>query len=40
VEGYRSPSVCVVNVMIEAGSAKKLEFGWQASSKKAKRSKL
>ena len=33
-EGFKSESVCVVNVMIEAGSAKKLEFGWQASSSK------
>lgn len=33
-EGFRSGKVCVVNVVIEAGSAKKLEFGWQASSKK------
>lgn len=37
VEGFKSKSVCVVNVIIEAGSAKKLEFGWQASSKKAKK---
>ena len=35
-EGFRSGKVCVVNVVIEAGSAKKLEFGWQASSKKPK----
>lgn len=35
-EGFLSGAVCVVNVVIEAGSAKKLEFGWQASTKKAK----
>lgn len=37
LEGFKSKSVCVVNVIIEAGSAKKLEFGWQASSKKPKK---
>lgn len=35
-EGFESGRVCVVNVLIEAGSAKKLEFGWQASTKKVK----
>ena len=35
-EGFQSRKVCVINVMIEAGSAKKLEFGWQASSKQSK----
>ena len=35
-EGFRAGCVCVVNVMIEAGSATKLAFGWQASSKKPK----
>ena len=32
--GFESDKVCVVNVMVEAGKASKLEFGWQASSKK------
>ncbi|KAI9701996.1 MAG: hypothetical protein M1836_001340 [Candelina mexicana] len=37
VEGFKAKVPCVVNVIIEAGSAKKLEFGWQASSKKPKK---
>ena len=32
-KGFESDRVCVVNVMVEAGKAAKLEFGWQASSK-------
>ena len=36
-EGFESSVVCVVNVIIEAGSSKKLEFGWQSSSVKAKK---
>ena len=32
--GFESSKVCVVNVVIEAGKAARLEFGWQASSKK------
>ena len=35
-EGFKSKKVCVVNIMIEAGTGKRLEFGWQASSKKPK----
>ncbi|SLM40634.1 2-hydroxyphytanoyl-lyase [Lasallia pustulata] len=35
-EGFAWGGVCVVNVVVEAGSAKKLEFGWQASTKKGK----
>ena len=35
-EGFQSQKVCVINVMIEAGTTKKLEFGWQASSKQPK----
>ena len=34
--GFSSEKVCVLNVIIEAGSGKKLEFGWQASSKTSK----
>ncbi|KAI9722710.1 MAG: hypothetical protein M1812_001641 [Candelaria pacifica] len=37
IEGFKAKVPCVVNVIIEAGSAKKLEFGWQASSKKPKK---
>lgn len=33
-EGFATRRVCVVNVIIEAGSGGKLEFGWQAGSKK------
>ena len=33
-EGFRAKEPVVVNVMIEPGTNKKLEFGWQASSKK------
>ena len=41
VEGFQSGRVCVVNVVIEAGKGKKLEFGWQASGKKpGKKAKL
>ena len=32
--GFESEKVCVVNVIVEAGKAAKLEFGWQTSSKK------
>lgn len=40
-DGFRENRVCVVNVMIEAGTGGKLEFGWQASGgKKTKGSKL
>ena len=38
--GFRDSKVCVVNVIVEAGEERKLEFGWQASAGKKKRSKL
>ncbi|KAI9894138.1 MAG: hypothetical protein M1814_003992 [Vezdaea aestivalis] len=34
IEGFRAKVPVVVNVIIEAGAANKLEFGWQASSQK------
>ncbi|KAI9758575.1 MAG: hypothetical protein M4579_003010 [Chaenotheca gracillima] len=36
LEGFKSKVPVVVNVIIEAGQGGKLEFGWQASAKKAK----
>lgn len=39
-EGFESDGPVVVNVIIEAGAAKKLEFAWQNSGKKAKKSRL
>ena len=38
--GFRGKRVSVVNVIIEAGKGSKLEFGWQASGGKKKKSKL
>lgn len=39
-EGFESDVPVVINVIIEAGQAKKLEFAWQNSGKKAEKSKL
>jgi 2-hydroxyacyl-CoA lyase 1 len=35
-EGFESDEVAVVNVLIEAGERRKLEFGWQAAGKAGK----
>jgi len=40
IEGFKAKVPVIVNVIIEAGAAKKLEFGWQASSKKQKKPNL
>jgi len=39
-EGFKSKVPVVVNVIIEAGAAKKLEFAWQKSAQKTKKAKL
>ncbi|RDW60118.1 hypothetical protein BP5796_11724 [Coleophoma crateriformis] len=36
-EGYKATVPVVINIIIEAGQAKKLEFAWQNSSKKPKK---
>lgn len=36
-EGFKANVPVVVNIIIEAGQAKKLEFGWQKSSQKTKK---
>ena len=37
--GFKDSKVCIVNVIIEAGKKGKLEFGWQASAGKSKKTK-
>lgn len=39
-DAVKSDRVCVVNVIIESGKDRKLEFGWMASEKEKKKAKL